>query len=479
MLTTPILQSLAQVFTERMVNGMVQGVVLAAVAWIVLRMVGRESSSTRFAVWFVALLGTVALPLLQSVFLRQPVVPAADGVVERSAIVIPSSWALYLFCGWALVVVALLGRVVLGLWQIRGLRANCTRIAPASLDPVLLRALAESCARPVALYASSSLQTPMATGFFHPMIVLPEWALRELSVDELKVVLLHEAAHLHRWDDWTNLAQKVLRSLFFFHPVVWWIEGRLSLEREMACDDMVVARTASPRAYAACLVALAEKRLGRRSLAFAQAAVNRIRHTTLRVRRILDIGPMNATGVWKPAVGLVLASAVACFVSAPAAPRLVGFRSESGSIAASLASAQTSFPARVRDPLLHRVAFSTAPTRPSAKPQARGAVESAHRSLNPPLRLPLRRPAPEPVAQQESAASTVSPMPKPEWAGIPYQNVSFTTAGTASETFFVVTQDQQQNPAGDQVVRINVYRLTVFYPVFYPANPQKTLNKSI
>lgn len=70
-------------------------------------------------------------------------------------------------------------------------------------------------------------------------------------------------------------------------------------------------------------------------------------------------------------------------------------------------------------------------------------------------------------------------MPKPEWAGIPYQNVSLTTAGMASETFFVVTQDQQQNPAGDQVVRINVYRLTVFYPVFYPANPQKTLSKSI
>ena len=45
--------------------------------------------------------------------------------------------------------------------------------------------------------------------------------------------------------DWTNLLQKLVRAVFFFHPAVWWIENRLSLEREMACDDMVLAQTAS------------------------------------------------------------------------------------------------------------------------------------------------------------------------------------------------------------------------------------------
>ena len=111
---------------------------------------------------------------------------------------------------------------------------------------------------------------------------------QELSVEELKVVLLHEAAHLQRWDDWTNLTQKVFRAVFFFHPVVWWLEGKLALEREMACDDLVVATTSSPRAYAECLVALAEKSFGRRNLALAQAAVSRVRHTSLRIRQILD-----------------------------------------------------------------------------------------------------------------------------------------------------------------------------------------------
>ena len=92
-----------------------------------------------------------------------------------------------------------------------------------------------------------------------PVVVVPGWVMQELSADELNQILLHELAHLRRWDDWTNLAQKVVKALFFFHPAVWWIEKRVSLEREMACDDAVIAETASPRAYAECLTHLAER----------------------------------------------------------------------------------------------------------------------------------------------------------------------------------------------------------------------------
>ena len=78
-----------------------------------------------------------------------------------------------------------------------------------------------------------------------PMIVLPKWTLGELSTSELNSILIHELAHIERRDDWTNLAQRILRALFFFHPAVWWVERQLSLEREMACDDVVLARTAN------------------------------------------------------------------------------------------------------------------------------------------------------------------------------------------------------------------------------------------
>ena len=120
-------------------------------------------------------------------------------------------------------------------------------------------------------------------GFVNPAVVIPRWLLQELSPSELQQILLHELAHLQRWDDWTNLAQKILKALLFFHPAAWWIEKQLSLEREMACDDAVVAETANPRAYAECLTHLAEKSFVRRSLALAQAALGRIRQTSLRV----------------------------------------------------------------------------------------------------------------------------------------------------------------------------------------------------
>jgi hypothetical protein len=166
---------------------------------------------------------------------------------------------------------------------------------------------------------------PTAIGFLKPVVALPEWTLRELSHTELNAILLHELAHLRRWDDWTNLAQKVLRAVFFFHPAVWWIEAKLSLEREMACDDAVLAETANPRAYAQCLVAVAEKTLMRRGLAMAQAAVSRVRQTTQRVAQILDANRPGATRIWKPALGLVAAFALACVGLLARSPALVSF----------------------------------------------------------------------------------------------------------------------------------------------------------
>jgi hypothetical protein len=163
-------------------------------------------------------------------------------------------------------------------------------------------------------------------GFVNPAVVVPRWLLQELSPSELQQILLHELAHLQRWDDWTNLAQKILKALLFFHPAAWWVEKQLSLEREMACDDAVVAETANPRAYAECLTHLAEKSFVRRSLALAQAALGRIRQTSLRVAQILDADrPSVPTHSWKPAVLLVAGFAIACATGISRAPRLVGF----------------------------------------------------------------------------------------------------------------------------------------------------------
>ncbi len=473
-MTGLLLETLPQVVVERMLNSALEGVVLAALAWVLLKVVGRRSSSTRFAVWFVVLLTVGALPWMEALRLGGSAISTglSSTGLAKSAILIPSSWALAMFYVWSAVAAACLGRVALGLWQIRRLRLTSSQVDPGSLDPVLRQALVFSSERPISLYVSRSVRVPMATGFFRPMIVIPGWALQDLSVEELKVVLLHEAAHLQRWDDWTNLAQKVFRAVFFFHPVVWWLESKLALEREMACDELVVATTSSPRAYAECLVALAEKSYGRRNIALAQAAVSRVRHTSLRIRQILDEKRSVSTAVWKPAVGLAATAAMVCLLLVGETPKLIGFASPTSPAGAADPVLAQSFSPELRsDSLIKRTSFSWVQQR----------QKSAKRSLRTPaVSAPVREPVVNTeVATKQTEDAAIVPVQMEEPSPVPTAAPFRTVAFTAEQTVFVVMQDQQLNAAGDRVVRFNVYRWTVFYPEFYPSNPQKPLNKSI
>ena len=113
----------------------------------------------------------------------------------------------------------------------------------------------------------------------------PAWMLETTPAEELKYILLHELAHLRRRDDWTNLAQKILKALLFFLPSVWWIERRLSLDREMACDDAVLAHSGTSARICRMSGHVAERSFLRRQIALAQAAVGRVRQLTARVAR--------------------------------------------------------------------------------------------------------------------------------------------------------------------------------------------------
>ena len=335
------LQSVAQLSAERILNCTAEGMVIVLLAWLVLRVLGPQNSNTRFAVWFAALLGIATLPLFGSC--------ASSGaeLTRRSEITLPGSWALYIFAGWLLMAAAGLLRVGLGFWHLHRLRKSCLPVDVAALDPVLKRTLEEfGSLRSAKLCVSDRLRVPTAIGFTKPLVVIPAWTMRELSAAELNAILLHELAHLRRRDDWTNLLQKILGALLFFHPAVWWIEKKLALEREMACDDMVLASTTTPRAYAECLVALAEKSFLRRGLALAQAAVDRLRNVSLRVSQILDVDRPRATRVWRPAPVLVGGVSLVCLVALSHAPaRLVSFSNGAASSALTSATGPSDFEA--------------------------------------------------------------------------------------------------------------------------------------
>ena len=319
----PQLQIVAQIAIGRILNSLPEGLLIAMFAGVMLRILPRQNSGTRFAVWFVALLAVAGLPLVGAGTGGHSLL-AVGG--ERPLLTLPSPWGIILFLGWMVAVCFAILRLMAGLWRLRDLRTSCVSIDTADLTPAVQKAIADfRTSRPVTLATSERVSVPAAIGFFNPIIVLPAWVLRELSPDELKVILLHEFAHVCRWDAWTNLLQKVVRAVFLFHPAVWWIEKQLALEREMACDDQVLAETSNPRGYAKCLIALLEKSVARRGWAMAHAAVHRTREASLRLAQILDVARPDRKNVWKPALGLVGAFSVLCLMVVPRAPRIVAF----------------------------------------------------------------------------------------------------------------------------------------------------------
>ena len=247
----------AQLAVGRVLNSLPEGILIALCAWLLLRLMGRQNAGTRYAVWLVALAGVVGLPILSGLGSAQRDLPALIPHAHPE-ITLPAFWAAAFFLLWIAIAAAALARVAAGVWQVRQIRRSCGEIPVSVLDPALRELIAEN-QRPIRLLVSEKARVPAALGFRNPAIVLPSWTLRDLSAEELRPVLIHELAHLRRHDDWTNLLQKTIRAILFFHPAVWWIDARLSLEREMACDDAVVAATGNPRAYAGCLIDLLEK----------------------------------------------------------------------------------------------------------------------------------------------------------------------------------------------------------------------------
>jgi beta-lactamase regulating signal transducer with metallopeptidase domain len=314
------LHSVAQFSSLRIVDTLIEGTVISVFAAILLRVARRSNAGTRFAIWFSALIAIAALPFAGSWSSH------ATLSTIRPAVTVPDSWAYYIFTAWAVVALWFLIGVGRAFRHLHQLRKSCVELAVTSLDPLLQETLRRAqLNRSVALCTSSVVRVPTALGLIKPAIAIPEWTLEELSASELNQVVLHELAHLRRWDDWTNLAQQIIRALLFFHPAVWWIGNKAELEREMACDDAVLAETESPRAYAECLAHLAERSFVERSIALAQAAIGRLRQTTTRVAQILDVNRPKDTRSWKPAVSLLAGFALACGIGVSKAPKLIAF----------------------------------------------------------------------------------------------------------------------------------------------------------
>lgn len=446
---TPFLDvhAVAQYSSLRILESLIEGSLIGIFAAVLLRGARRQSAGTRFAIWFSALVAIALLPCLGASLSSR--IGVSGSVGSHAAITVPDSWAFYFFGAWAVLAGWFLLGIGKAIWHLHVLRKNCVPVDCANTQAVFRDALERSgIRRRVAVFRSDRVRVPTAIGLLKPAIVLPGWVINELSADELRQVLLHELAHLRRWDDWTNLAQQFVKALFFFHPAVWWIEKKAALEREMACDDAVLAEIESPRAYAECLTHLAERSFIQRSVALAQAAIGRIRQTSARVAQILDVNrPKANSRSWKPAVSLVAGFAMVCAVGISQAPTIIAFQ-EPGSAPVAKTPASTELASSVIKP---NAIVPVRASSPQAIPviPAKLKVSAAHRNParsrnNTALQYAASKPAAPPV--HLASSNNVA---------VPY-----------TETVYLVVQGQDQDQQG---IQIQMWRVTLLRYVDHPA----------
>lgn len=347
----------------------VKATALLAAAAIVLAATGRRTSAaTRHLIWTLAIVAVLLLPVLALAVPKWPVVvrtarvPAADAVprppvvedaarVERPSPLVAetttpaavaasqagTSWPIAIatvYVVGVLVMLIYLGR------QRRGVR----RLARESADLVeseWTRLLRESAGRmdvrrPVRLLRNRECNMPMSFGTRRPVILIPATA-DAWQEDRRRAVLLHELAHVARYDCLTQCVAFAACTIYWFHPGAWWAARRLRIERELACDDRVIRAGARPREYAGHLLDIAysfgrhrapalavpmarPRQLEGRMLAVLDAARNR----SVPALRARVAGAMIAAAVLVPLASLTAATAAvqadAARTSVPATP---------------------------------------------------------------------------------------------------------------------------------------------------------------
>ena len=265
-----------------------QGSALAAGVAVALRCTPGLNAATRHLIWCGALIGLAWLgwgsspaPIAAAAAHVEPVfyVPTAPPVLISTIVGI-----------WMSVALIGLVRLLPSLRAVFALRDSCVPFPVDTESRLPLWLEAKQKGRRTELMICDELAGATVLGLQRPCIALPRALLEALTIGELDQVILHEHAHVQRRDDWLRLVQTLLLSALWVHPAALFVSRALNREREMACDEWVVARTGSPKAYARCLARAAEVRGRMKTQSALAPALFGTRHDLLRrVDRLLKL----------------------------------------------------------------------------------------------------------------------------------------------------------------------------------------------
>ncbi len=306
-----------------------QGAAIALVTAGALRLLGQRSANTRYVVACLSLAMMLAAPVVTAAMLARPTATVSP-VMERagsgaaSAVAAPvavdgsdiaglairtvrsriDAWLPLVVIAWLAGVTGLLGRMAGGLWRVRRLHLAAIA-APASSWQAVCTRLASNLGLGATPHVAElrNVETPTVVGWMRPVILLPIAAIANLTPSQVEAILAHELVHIRRHDFAVNVAQTVAETLLFYHPSVWWLSGRIRVEREHCCDDAAVELSGDAVQYATALTELEALRSTGTALALA-ATTGSLTH---RVRRILRLPHVREPRSLSEAASLMLA----------------------------------------------------------------------------------------------------------------------------------------------------------------------------
>jgi beta-lactamase regulating signal transducer with metallopeptidase domain len=328
-----------------LISAIWQGMILAACMTMCLHLLPEMTAAIRSMIWTVVFVLVVALHIPATTIKGLTLLDASHGL----AIHLDFRWSIAIASLWILL--SLVRGLQFGISAIR-LRKIAKNALPFEAGTVSKIPLSYT-RRLVEICTSADVDIPSVIGFVSPRILIPVSLLGKLSSSQLEQIVLHEMEHLHRGDDWINLLQKLSLVLFPLNPVLHWIEHRLCIERELACDESVLRFTRAPKAYANCLANLAEHSMRRGGTLLALRAWERQSELASRVHRILRRPAISmAHGSAKIATSFLLLGALGVAAGLAHCPQLVSFSPSAVSLSPSAASQTGPVPA-LHDAVFH------------------------------------------------------------------------------------------------------------------------------
>ena len=192
---------------------------------------------------------------------------------------------------WLGGVTILLLRLVLSLGWINHIRVNAI-LQPelqSTLDQIIQRVQLK--VKPQ-VSTSGLVPSPLTIGYLKPLILFPVGIINQLNPKEVEAILTHELAHIVRRDYLSNLIQSFIETLFYYHPITWWISRMVRTERENRADDLAVSWCGDQLGYAKALMTVQEMQV-HRTTTLAIGFASRKGAMLARIQRILNLPYQN------------------------------------------------------------------------------------------------------------------------------------------------------------------------------------------